>query len=152
MLNQDYKEMLLCLIEEKADFLIVGAYALAAHGNPRATGDIDIWVKNDPDNSKAVIRALAKFGTPVGNLTIDDFVKTDTIIQIGVAPCRIDIVTGIDGVIFEDAWKNKIETGTDGLRLFIISKADLLKNKLASNRDKDQSDIAWLKKHQGNQV
>ncbi|MEY4168793.1 MAG: hypothetical protein RIR52_2617 [Acidobacteriota bacterium] len=148
MLNQDYKEMLLCLIEEKADFLIVGAYALAAHGNPRATGDIDIWVGDDPENGKAVIRALARFGAPISGLTIDDFTVPDTIIEIGVAPCRIDIITVIDGVIFGDAWKNKIEIDVDGLSLFILSKADLLKNKLAANRDKDQSDIAWLKKNQ----
>jgi hypothetical protein len=148
MLNQDYKEMLLCLIEEKADFLIVGAYALAAHGNPRATGDIDIWVGDDPENGKAVIRALARFGAPISGLTIDDFTVPDTIIEIGVAPCRIDIITVIDGVIFGDAWKNKIEIEVDGLSLFILSKADLLKNKLAANRDKDQSDIAWLKKNQ----
>lgn len=148
MLNQDYKEMLLCLIEEKADFLIVGAYALAAHGNPRATGDIDIWVGDDPENGKAVIRALARFGAPISGLTIDDFTVPDTIIEIGAAPCRIDIITVIDGVIFGDAWKNKIEIDVDGLSLFILSKADLLKNKLAANRDKDQSDIAWLKKNQ----
>lgn len=149
MLNQDYKEMLLCLQEEKADFLIVGAYALAAHGNPRATGDIDIWVKADADNGKKVIKALAVFGAPIANLSIDDFVKEDTIIQIGVVPCRIDIITGIDGVRFADAWANKVEVSVDGLKLYVLSKADLLKNKLAANRDKDQSDIAWLKKNQG---
>ncbi|MFZ4984683.1 MAG: hypothetical protein ACOYLF_04390 [Blastocatellia bacterium] len=81
-------------------------------------------------------------------MTIDDFTLPDTIIEIGVAPCRIDIITVIDGVIFGDAWKNKIEIDVDGLSLFILSKADLLKNKLAENRDKDQSDIAWLKKNQ----
>ena len=149
MLNQDYREMLSCLIEEKADFLIVGAYALAAHGNPRATGDIDIWVKNDPENGRKVIKALAKFGAPIANLSIENFVKTDTIIQIGVVPCRIDIITGIDGVRYAEAWENKIEVEVDGLKLFILSKADLLKNKIAANRDKDQSDIAWLKKNQG---
>ena len=148
MLNQDYREMLSCLIEEKADFLIVGAYALAAHGNPRATGDIDVWVNNNSENGKKVITALAKFGAPIANLSLEDFINTDTIIQIGVVPCRIDIVTGIDGIGFTEAWGNKAEVEVDGLKLFILSKADLLKNKLAANRDKDQSDIAWLKKNQ----
>jgi hypothetical protein len=147
MLNQDYREMLLCLQEAKADFIIVGAYALAAHGNPRATGDIDIWVRPDAENSLRIIRALAEFGAPVPDLTIDDFVRTDTIIQIGVVPCRIDIITGIDGLTFADAWRNKVEIEVDGLTLHILSKADILKNKLAANRDKDQSDIAWLKKN-----
>jgi hypothetical protein len=141
--------MLLCLQEEKVDFLIVGAYALAAHGNPRATGDIDIWVKADAENGKRVIKALTVFGAPIANLSTDDFVRGDTIIQIGVVPCRIDIITGIDGVKFAEAWENKIEVTVDGLTLYILSKADLLKNKLAANRDKDQSDIAWLKKNQG---
>jgi hypothetical protein len=140
--------MLLCLQGEKVDFLLVGAYALAAHGNPRATGDIDIWVKADAENGKGVIKALAVFGAPIANLSTGDFVKEDTIIQIGVVPCRIDIITGIDGVRFADAWKNKIDVTVDGLTLCILSKSDLLKNKLAANRDKDQSDIAWLKKNQ----
>ncbi|MFZ4629865.1 MAG: DUF6036 family nucleotidyltransferase [Blastocatellia bacterium] len=147
MLNPDFKDMLLCLQEEKVEFLLVGAYAIAAHGNPRATGDLDLWIKPDPDNGRRVIRALQAFSAPTSGLSVDDFVKDDTIVQIGVVPCRIDLITGIEAVRFDEAWENRVTASVDGLTLFVISKADMLKNKLALNRDKDKSDIAWLQKN-----
>ncbi len=147
MLNPDFKDMLLCLQEEKVEFLLVGAYAIAAHGNPRATGDMDLWIKPDPDNGRRVIRALQAFSAPTSGLSVDDFVKDDTIVQIGVVPCRIDLITGIEAVRFDEAWENRVAASVDGLTLFVISKADMLKNKLALNRDKDKSDIAWLQKN-----
>ena len=147
MLNPDFKDMLLCLQEEKVEFLLVGAYAIAAHGNPRATGDLDLWIKPDPDNGQRVIRALQAFSAPTSGLSVDDFVKDDTIVQIGVVPCRIDLITGIEAVRFDEAWENRVTASVDGLTLFVISKADMLKNKLALNRDKDKSDIAWLQKN-----
>ena len=137
--------MLLCLREEKAEFMIVGAYALAVHGNPRATGDLDIWVRNTESNAEKVIRALARFGAPISELTVGDFTATGTMVQIGREPCRIDVITGIDGIAYDDAWKNKVSVEVDGIALFVLSRADLLRNKLAANRDKDQGDIAWLK-------
>jgi len=148
MLNRDFKDMLSCLNDEKVDFLVVGAYALAAHGYPRATGDIDIWVRSSSDNACKIMRALAKFGAPLFNLSEQDFTSPDLIVQIGVAPCRIDIITAIDGVEFGEAWKNKIAVVVDGVEIFVLSKADLLTNKSAANRDKDQGDIAWLRKNQ----
>lgn len=152
MLNPDYKDMLLCLQGEGVDFIIVGAYALAAHGFPRATGDIDIWVGNTPDNARKILRALAKFGAPISNLAEQDFTAPDTIVQIGVAPSRVDIITGIDGVEFNKAWSNKVTIMVDDIELHVLSKADLLKNKVAAGRDKDQGDIAWLKKNQDHSV
>jgi hypothetical protein len=148
MLNPDFKDMLLCLQEEKVEFLVVGAYALAAHGNPRATGDLDLWIKPDAENGQRVIRALRAFGAPTANLSVDDFVREDTIVQIGVVPCRIDLITGIEAVRFDEAWENRVEASVDGLTLFVLSKADMLKNKVAMSRDKDKSDIAWLQKNQ----
>jgi predicted nucleotidyltransferase len=147
MLNPDFREMLSCLKDEGVEFIIVGAYALAAHGLPRATGDIDIWVRNSPGNARKVIRALVKFGAPVSNLSETDFTSPETIVQIGVEPSRIDLLTGIDGVEFGDAWDNKINTTVDDLELYVLSKADLLKNKSATGREKDQADITWLKKN-----
>jgi hypothetical protein len=138
--------MLLCLKEAKVDFIIVGAYALAAHGYPRATGDIDIWVNNSPDNAVRVMNALAKFGAPLNNLSEQDFIATDVVVQIGVQPCRIDITTGIDGIKFNEAWKSKVAIKVDGMEVYVPSKSDLLKNKIASGRDKDLGDIAWLKR------
>lgn len=148
MLNPDFRDMLSCLKDAEVEFIIVGAYALAAHGLPRATGDIDIWVRNSSVNAQRILRALVKFGAPVSNLSEDDFTSPDTVLQLGVEPSRIDLLTGIDGVEFDDAWKNKAQVRVDELEIYVLSKADLLKNKLAANRDKDRSDIAWLKKNQ----
>ena len=93
MLNEDYRDMLQALADEKVSFLLVGAYAMAAHGYPRATMDIDIWVMPSPQNADAVLRALRYFGAPLHNLTKEDLLKDGTIFQIGVAPRRIDIIT-----------------------------------------------------------
>ena len=144
MLNPDFKDILLCLKEERAEFILVGAYALAAHGLPRATGDIDIWVRSSTENARKVLRALLAFGAPLSNLTEQDFISPDMVVQIGVEPCRIDILTSIDGVEFDEAWENKMSVIVDDVVVQILSKADLLKNKLAAGRDKDQGDIAWL--------
>lgn len=148
MLNPDFKDMLSCLKDEKVDFLVVGAYALAAHGFPRATGDLDIWVRNDLENAHRIMRALNKFGAPAKQLSAEDFTSTDLIVQFGVEPCRVDLLTGIDGVEFEEAWRNRISIALDNLEIFVLSKEDLLRNKVAAGRDKDQGDIIWLKKNQ----
>ncbi len=148
MLNPDFRDMLSCLNDEEVEFIIVGAYALAAHGLPRATGDIDVWVRNSSTNAQRILRALVKFGAPVSNLSEDDFVAHDMVLQLGIEPSRIDLLTGIDGVEFDEAWKNKVSVRIDGMGIYILSKADLLKNKLSANRDKDRSDIAWLEKNQ----
>jgi hypothetical protein len=104
MLNEDYRDMLRALSDEKVKFLLVGAYALAAHGYPRATMDIDIWVVPSSQNADAVLRALRCFGAPLHNLTKEDFQKDGTIFQIGVAPRRIDIITAASGLQFEETY------------------------------------------------
>lgn len=147
MLNPDYKDILSCLKEEKVEFLIVGAYALAAHGFPRATGDIDIWVRNSRDNAERIMRALRKFGAPTSDLSESDFVSPDMAVQIGVEPCRIDLLTRISGLEFEAAWANRSSIVIDDIDLFILSRQDLLTNKLSAGRDKDLGDIAWLKRN-----
>jgi len=148
MLHPDFKEMLSCLKDEEVDFIIVGAYALAAHGFPRATGDLDIWVRNDPGNALKIMRAVSKFGAPATHLSAEDFTSSDQIVQFGVEPCRIDLLTGIDGVQFDEAWQNRVSITLDNIEIPILSKQDLLKNKLETGRDKDQGDIIWLKKNQ----
>ena len=144
MLNPDFRDMLSCLKEASVEFLIVGAYALAAHGLPRATGDIDILVRRDDVNSRRIMQAIAKFGAPTSDLSEQDFTSPDMVVQFGVEPCRVDLLTRISGVEFDDAWRNKVKVEVDGLELYVLSKTDLLKNKLAAGRDKDKSDIAWL--------
>ena len=146
MLNEDYKEMLQLLLEERVDFIIVGAYALGSHGYPRATGDIDIWVKPNDINSKKAYRALARFGAPLDQIKMDDFSIEGTIFQIGVIPRRIDIITTIDGVTYEEADKDKIMVEVEGLKIPIISLDNFIKNKLATGREKDELDVKLLKK------
>ncbi len=146
MLNQDYKDMLFLLIEKKVDFLLVGAYALAAHGLPRATADIDIFVKPSPNNAIHIIEVLTEFGAPLDNVSKLDFEKPGTILQIGVKPRRIDIITEIDGLTFDEAKKGKSIVDIEGLSIPVISKINLIKNKQATGRDKDRLDAENLEK------
>ena len=144
MLNEDYRDILQSLADEQAKFLLVGAYALAAHGYPRATMDIDIWVMPSPDNAEAVLRALRQFGTPTSELTVSDLQKGDTIFQIGVAPRRIGIITGVSGLRFDEAFANSVEIDIEGLKIRIPSVDDLILNKRASGRTKDLADVEAL--------
>jgi hypothetical protein len=98
------------------------------------------------------MRALMKFGAPVSHLSEEDFTAPDVIVQLGVEPCRIDLMTGIDGIGFDEAWQNKVEITVDDLEIYILSKEDLLRNKLATGRDKDQGDVVWLKKNQSGEA
>lgn len=146
MLNEDYKEMLQLLLEEQVDFMIVGAYALGTHGYPRATGDIDIWVKPNNINSKKLYKALARFGAPVGQIQTDEFSTEGVIFQIGVIPRRIDIITKIDGVTYEEADEDKIIVEIEGLAVPVISLEKFIRNKMATGREKDELDIKTLRK------
>jgi hypothetical protein len=144
MLNEDYREMLQCLVAEHVSFLLVGAYALAAHGYPRATMDIDIWVMPSPENGEAVLRALRRFGAALHGLTIADIEKNDTIFQIGVAPRRIDIITGVSGLQFDETFARSVEINVEGINVRIPSVGDLIRNKKASGRTKDLADAEVL--------
>jgi hypothetical protein len=144
MLNEDYRDMLHALADEKVEFLLVGAYALAAHGYPRATMDIDIWVRQSPENAHAVLRALQRFGTPLQNLTLQDLQKDGTIFQIGVAPRRIDIITTASGLQFEEAFANSLAVDIEGIEVHIPSLPDLIRNKRASGRTRDIADAEAL--------
>ncbi|MBN1941930.1 MAG: nucleotidyltransferase [Phycisphaerae bacterium] len=144
MLNNDYKDMLQCLTDEKVKFLLMGAYAMAAHGYPRATMDIDFWVQPSPDNAEAVLRALQKFGAPLLNLTVEDLQKNDTIFQIGVAPRRIDVITGASGLDFDETYARAVEVEIEGIQVRVPSVEDLIRNKKASGRKKDLADAESL--------
>ena len=144
MLNEDYKDILRALSDEKVRFLLVGAYALAAHGYPRATVDIDIWVMPSPENADAVIRALNRFGAPVHNLTREDLQQDGTIFQIGVAPRRIDIITTASGLQFEPAYRTSIPVNIEGIEVRIPSIDNLILNKRATGRTKDLADVEAL--------
>jgi hypothetical protein len=144
-MNRDFVEMLSALSAEGAEFLLVGAYAMAAHGWPRATGDIDIWVNPTSENAARVLRALRRYGAPLFDLTSDDLERSDTVFQIGVPPGRVDILSGVSGLGFEEAWSSRITAPVGDLTVPIIGFEALLKNKLASGRPKDLADVAWLK-------
>lgn len=117
MWNEDYKDMLCALVDESVDFLLVDAYALAAHGFPRATVDIDLWVRPSPENAEKVHRALARFGAPLSEVSAADFVKEDAVVQIGVAPRRIDFVTGVSGLTYDEASQGAVQREIDGVRV-----------------------------------
>lgn len=108
-LNPDFRDMLSALSAAGAEYLVVGAYALAAHGYPRATGDLDIWVNPTEQNAPRVWEGMRQFHAPMSQLSLADLSTPDNVIQIGVAPCRIDILTAIDGVQFDEAWPNRKE-------------------------------------------
>ena len=147
MLNPDYRDMLSALSAGEVEYLVVGAYALAAHGLPRATGDIDFWVRPSTANAERVLEALRRFGAPLSDLTRDDLARPGTVFQIGVAPRRIDLLTAIDGVEFESAWRDRESREVDGLSIPVLSRNDLLRNKRATNRPKDLLDAEWLERH-----
>ena len=144
MLNEDYSDMLRALADEEARFLLVGAYALAVYGYPRATLDIDIWVSPSPANADAVMRALKSFGASLENLTRHDLQMDDTVFQIGVAPRRIDIITGVSGLHFEETYERSISVEIEGIEVHIPSREDLIRNKRASGRTKDLADAEAL--------
>ena len=132
--------MLQSLLDNKVEFLVVGAYAMAAHGYPRATGDLDLWVFTSGENAEKVYKALAEFGAPLEQIDKDSFLEKGIIFQIGVAPCRIDIITQISGVEFEQAYPKRKEIEIDGIKFPVISKEDLIHNKESTGREKDKLD------------
>jgi hypothetical protein len=144
MLNEDYKEMLQGLLNNKVKFLIVGAYAMGAYGYPRATGDLDIWVETSSENSEKVYKSLVEFGAPLSEITLKTFTEEGIIFQIGIAPRRIDIITHIDGVDFAEAYKQKKDVEIEGLKMVFISQQHLIKNKKATGRAKDKLDAEYL--------
>jgi len=144
--------MLSALSEERARFLIVGAYALAHYGLPRATGDIDIWVGTSPENAARVWDALRRFGAPLDEVSADDFRQPDLVFQIGVAPSRIDLLTSIDGLEFEEAWDGRVEAAIGEIHVSVISRAHLVINKRAAGRPQDLADLAWLERDAEGQV
>jgi hypothetical protein len=146
MLNEDYKEILQIFIDNKIEFLVVGAYALGVYGWPRATGDIDLWVMASPQNSRNVYNSLAQFGAPTEQINEKTFCEQGIVFQIGVAPRRIDVITKIDGVDFQQAWATRQEFIIDGLKVPFISKQDLIKNKESTGREKDMLDAKQLRK------
>jgi hypothetical protein len=148
LLNSDFRDILSAFCAEKVEFMLVGAYAVAAHGLPRATGDIDLWIKCSEQNAERVWSALSTFGAPLSKVSKHDLTKPDTVVQIGVTPRRIDILTGITGVEYGDAQPQQILIDIEGLKVPVIGLADLVRNKLAVGRPQDIADAARLQELQ----
>jgi len=146
--NPDFLDMISALRDEGAEFLVVGAFAMAAHGVPRATGDLDLWVRPESENAERVWRALLRFGAPVdaAGLTVQDLINPGMVYQIGQPPRRIDVITGIDGVSFGEAWPNRVPVTVEGVEFPCLGHADLVRNKRASGRVKDKLDLDLLRK------
>lgn len=143
---QDFKELLSEFNAQSVEYLVVGAHALAAHGHVRATKDLDIWIRPDPENGLLVLAALREFGAPLHGLTERDLATPGLIFQMGVAPIRIDIITEIDAVEFEDAWADRVVTSFAGEPTQVLSRHHLIQNKRASGRTQDLADVEWLEK------
>ena len=143
-LDKDFNEFVELFVAKGVRFLIVGGYALAAHGYPRATDDFDAWVWANPENAEKIVECLAEFGFGSLNLSTDDFTTLDRVVQLGYPPYRIDIITSISGVEFENAWANRLVVDVDGLQVPFIGRDDLLTNKRATGRPKDLLDVERL--------
>lgn len=146
-MNKDFLDALRALLETEARFLMVGAFAVSVHAEPRATGDLDIWVESTPENATKVYAALLAFGAPLADLTEKDLATPDVVFQMGLPPNRIDILTSISGVSFEKAWKDRLNVSMSELTVPVIGRASLLTNKRAAGRPKDLIDLELLEKH-----
>jgi len=143
-LGQDLSEFVESFIAHEVRFMIVGGYAVAAHGHPRATGDLDAWILVGSENAQRVIKALHDFGFDMPDLTVEDFENPDMVVQLGYPPNRVDIMTAIDGVKFEDAWPNHVMMKIGRTVVPFIGRADLIQNKRAAGRARDLADAALL--------
>jgi predicted nucleotidyltransferase len=144
-LPQDWKEFLSLLVEHRVRFLLIGGHAMAAHGFPRFTADLDVWVEPGPTNAERVMSALVAFGFgDVRGLSNADFTSPGTVVALGHPPMRIDLLTSISGVEFKGAWARRRRTTVAGVRLWMISAEDLIANKRAAGRPKDLLDVETL--------
>ena len=139
-IQQDFKELLALFNVHKVEYIIVGAYALAFHGAPRFTGDIDILVRPLPENAKKILSALKDFGFGSVNLSVDDFHKPDHVVQLGHTPVRVDLVTSITGVTWEEADRGKRAGVYGDVSVFFLGKEQYITNKRVTGRLKDKAD------------
>ena len=145
MLSRDQRELIEFLSAKCVKYLLVGGVALAYHGSPRFTGDLDVLYERTPENVERLMAALADFGVPLRDISSSDFLQPNVIIQFGSPPGRIDLLSGIDGVEFSAAWANRVTIGGDSdLKVLVISRDDLIRNKRATGRLKDLADVEAL--------
>jgi len=141
---KDFKEFFASCNKHGVEYVVVGGYAFALHAYPRYTGDMDVFVKPSESNARLIIKALSDFGFEPSSLAWKDFAGTGRVIQLGFPPLRIDIMTAIDGVSFDDAWSRKVESRYGDEKVYFISKEDLIATKRASGRKQDLLDLESL--------
>ena len=146
--SPDFRDLLAAFNAHRVEYLVVGAHALAAHGQVRATKDLDVWVRPDSVNAARVLAALHSFGAALHDLTAEDLSTPGVVFQMGVAPIRIDVITAIDGVEFGKAWDERLETRFAGVDTAVLSRRHLIENKTAAGRPQDLVDVQWLKAHE----
>lgn len=150
-LTQDFVEFIGCCVRREVGFLVVGGYAVAAHGHPRATKDLDIWVLIDPTNAERLIEALGDFGMGSVGITAADFLEPEVVVQLGYAPIRIDLLTSIAGVTFDECWSKRVMIDVGGIEAGFISAEDLIINKRAAGRPQDLVDADKLEQEPGSE-
>jgi hypothetical protein len=143
-MTKDFEELFACLTHRKVKALVVGGYAVAFHGQPRFTKDIDVFVEPSPENAERLLAALTDFGFGGLGLTAADFASAGKIVQLGVAPNRVDLLTTIDGVTFDEAWRGRVPGHYGSQAVDYIGRAELIRNKRASGRPQDLLDIEGL--------
>src|ERR1035437_5491726 len=144
---KDQREIIAAFNAHGVKYLVIGGHAVSIHAEPRGTKDLDLFIKADEENSKAVFSALSDFGAPIGGMTSDDFNDQPTsVFQMGVPPGRVDILQGIAGVSFDEAWESRVEELLDGnTPAHVISREHLIQNKLAVGRHQDLADVEKLR-------
>ena len=143
-MNQDFVDLLRAFVAHDVRFLIVGAYALALHGRPRATGDMDVWVDATPENASRIVRALAAFGAPMDQVSASDFTTPGVVFQMGVPPVRIDLLTALTGLTFDEAWPGRVRETLGDVPVDFIGREAFIRNKRATGRAKDLGDIEGM--------
>lgn len=143
-MNQDFVDLLRAFVAHDVRFLVVGAYALALHGRPRATGDLGVWIDATPDNAPRIMQALAAFGAPMADIAENDLSRPGIVYQLGVPPGRIDILTQLTGLTFDEAWPDRVRHAFGEVPVDFIGRDAFVRNKRATGRPKDLGDIEGL--------
>jgi hypothetical protein len=143
----DFKDFLRLLNKHEVKYLIVGGYAVMKYTEPFYTKELDIWIDATPDNARRTYQALVEFGAPMADLTVHDLTQEHIVFQFGMAPARVDVMTSIDAVAFDEAWQHRVQTNLDAIPIPILSLKHLKQNKKASNRDTDKIHLSRLEKY-----
>jgi hypothetical protein len=140
----DFSALFACFAAHRVRYLVVGGHAVAFHAKPRFTKDIDVWLETTPENARRVLAALDEFGFGQVGLREEDFTTPDMVVQLGIAPNRIDLLTAVDGVEFAEAWEGRVEGAFGDQRVFYLGRRELVRNKTASGRPQDLADLEAL--------